>query len=217
MSDTQEEHDHEHPADPTLATQSQAEAHHIHDRLRAEAVEREVTKELEQLDGPVDAGAIITALRGGLPIRIYPTPGLSPKYTPKKAHPEDAGLDIYPLFLPNEPVQVLQPGSFAAYKTGWSLESLPVGTAILVLPRSGKARKFGVTLTNSPGLVDPGYQGPLDLLVINHGPDALVIRADEPLAQLLFIPTIEPILEIGTGPTEATARGTGGFGSTDVT
>ncbi len=90
---------------------------------------------------------------------------------------------------------------------------LPPGLECQVRPRSGLAAKHGITLPNSPGTIDPDYRGELRVLLRNGGPDPVLIRRGERIAQLVFARFESPILEETPELTE-TERGEGGFGST---
>jgi dUTP pyrophosphatase len=126
---------------------------------------------------------------------------------PTRAHPGDAGLDLYAL----EDVR-LRPGARCAVRTGLAVE-IPEGQAGLVLPRSGLAVRHGVTLVNAPGLIDAGFRGELQVLLLNTDREAtFTLAAGDRIAQLVLV-------EVATGPvvevTElaASMRGDGGFGS----
>lgn len=127
---------------------------------------------------------------------------------PRRAHPGDAGLD---LFAADD--LVLPPGGRAAIATGVAI-AVPPGMAGLVVPRSGLARDYGVTVANAPGLIDAGYRGEVLVLLVNHGEEAFSVRAGERIAQLVVTPVLlaEPV-EVGELPA-SDGRGTGGFGST---
>jgi len=64
--------------------------------------------------------------------------------------------------------------------------AIPDGFAGLVLPRSGLARTHGVTVLNTPGLVDSGYRGELKVLLVNHGETPVTLRRGERVAQLVI-------------------------------
>jgi dUTP pyrophosphatase len=126
---------------------------------------------------------------------------------PTRAHPGDAGLDLYAL----EDVE-LTPGARCAVRTGLALE-IPEGQAGLVLPRSGLAIRHGITLANAPGLIDAGYRGELQVLLLNTDPQAtFTLAAGDRIAQLVLV-------DVETGPVievqelAASARGEGGLGS----
>jgi dUTP diphosphatase len=127
---------------------------------------------------------------------------------PTRAHPGDAGLDLYAL-----EDAVLAPGERAALRTGIALE-IPDGQAGLVLPRSGLAARSGITLVNAPGLIDSGYRGEVLVLALNTDPDrAHRISAGDRIAQLVLVDVhLPPIVE--KQELSASRRGDGGLGST---
>jgi dUTP pyrophosphatase len=90
---------------------------------------------------------------------------------------------------------------------------LPPGVEGQVRPRSGLAARFGITLPNSPGTIDPDYRGELKVLLQNGGPDPVPIRRGERIAQLVFARFEAPeVVEVDH--ISETVRGRGGFGST---
>ncbi len=91
--------------------------------------------------------------------------------------------------------------------------AIPDGYAGFVLPRSGHAMRFGISVVNSPGLIDSGYRGEISVLLINHGEDAVRFETGDRIAQLviLAVPQVEWVEVDGLDGTE---RGAGGFGST---
>jgi len=90
---------------------------------------------------------------------------------------------------------------------------LPPGMECQVRPRSGLAARFGITLPNSPGTIDPDYRGELKVLLQNGGPQVVSIRRGERIAQLVFARFETPVIDEVTAISE-TDRGSGGFGST---
>ena len=80
---------------------------------------------------------------------------------PSRAYPGDAGLDLHALEDAS-----LAPGERMAARTGMAVE-IPDGYAGLVLPRSGLARRHGIALVNAPGLIDAGYRGEIQVLLLN--------------------------------------------------
>ncbi len=106
-------------------------------------------------------------------------------------------------------------GGRAVVPTGLAV-AIPEGYAGLVLPRSGLAMRHGVTCLNAPGLVDSGYRGELQVVLVNHDPatDYAVSRGDR-IAQLVLVrveqAAFELVPEDGLGDSE---RGHGGFGHT---
>lgn len=131
-------------------------------------------------------------------------PGVS---LPGPAHPGDAGLDL----TARESV-VIDPGDRAAVPTGIALD-IPTGYAGLVLPRSGHAWRHGIALVNSPGLIDSGYRGEIQVLLINHGKESVRFERGERVAQLVIVavPTVtwEEVDQLSDS-----RRGAAGFGST---
>lgn len=126
---------------------------------------------------------------------------------PTRAHPGDAGLDLYALDDGE-----IGPGERASVRTGIAVE-IPHGQAGLVLPRSGLAAKHGIALVNAPGLIDAGYRGEVRVLLLNTDRTApFAISAGERIAQLVLVrietPEVVEVDELATSE-----RGAGGFGS----
>jgi dUTP pyrophosphatase len=126
---------------------------------------------------------------------------------PSRAYDGDAGLDLYAL----EPAR-LEPGQRAAVRTGIAVE-IPDGQAGLVLPRSGLAARHGIALVNAPGLIDAGYRGEVQVLLLNTDrARPFAIAAGDRIAQLVLVRIEAPdILEVEE--LTASERGGGGFGS----
>lgn len=129
---------------------------------------------------------------------------------PTQAHPGDAGSDLYA----REAVS-LAPGRRARVGTGIAV-AIPDGYAGLVLPRSGLAHRHGIALVNAPGLIDAGYRGELQVLLLNTDPDeTFELRAGERVAQLVLVSfSVPEWTEVASF--ETTARGAGGFGSSGL-
>ncbi len=126
---------------------------------------------------------------------------------PTRAHPGDAGLDLYAL-----QAATLQPGERASIGTGIAVE-IPPGQAGLVLPRSGLAARHGIALVNAPGLIDAGYRGELRVLLLNTDCQArFELAAGDRVAQLVLV-QIEAPSPVEVPALEASERGIGGFGS----
>ncbi len=127
---------------------------------------------------------------------------------PAYARTGDAALDL----TAAEDAE-LGPGERALVPTGVAV-AIPEGHAGLVLPRSGLASRQGLTLANSPGLIDSGYRGEVTCAVVNlDGTTAVRINRGDRIAQLLVVPiaVVEPAWASELPPSE---RGSGGFGST---
>jgi len=126
---------------------------------------------------------------------------------PSRAHPGDAGLDLYACESAH-----IGPGERWGVGTGVAVE-IPEGYAGLVLPRSGLAREHGITLVNSPGLIDAGYRGELRVLLLNADPAEIFrVEPGDRIAQLVLTPIAlaEPV---AAEELTESARGAGGFGS----
>jgi dUTP pyrophosphatase len=127
---------------------------------------------------------------------------------PERAHRGDAGLDL----AAAEPAGLL-PGARAAIGTGIAV-AIPAGHAGLVVPRSGLARRHGITVANAPGLIDAGYRGELTVLLVNLGDAPYRIEPGDRIAQLVVVPVaLAEAREVDELP-PSDGRGEGGFGST---
>jgi dUTP pyrophosphatase len=126
---------------------------------------------------------------------------------PTRAHEGDAGLDLYSCEAAH-----IGPGERWSVGTGVGVE-IPAGHAGLVLPRSGLARDHGISLVNSPGLIDSGYRGELRVLLLNNDPaETFRVEAGDRIAQLVLVP-IALAAPVETTVLTDSVRATGGFGS----
>jgi dUTP pyrophosphatase len=129
---------------------------------------------------------------------------------PRYAKPGDAGADIV-----SRIDITLAPGERALVPTGIAI-ALPDGYVALVHPRSGLAIKHGVTMVNSPGTVDAGYRGELQVILINHDrSESISFKRGDRIAQLV-IQQVERAEFVEVSDLPGSGRGTGGFGSTGV-
>ena len=129
---------------------------------------------------------------------------------PTRAYSGDAGLDLAAC----ERVE-LGPGERATVGTGLAV-AIPEGYAGFVQPRSGLALRHGITIVNTPGLVDSGYRGELKVILLNtDASEGFVVEAGMRIAQLvvLQVPEVDPI-EVEELP--ESERGVRGFGSSAV-
>ena len=128
---------------------------------------------------------------------------------PAYAHPGDAGCDL----VTTADAEVA-PGERTVLGTGLAI-ALPEGYAAFVHPRSGLAARHGVGIVNSPGTVDAGYRGELQVVVINHDPrEVLRLRRLDRIAQLVVQRVEQVVWRESADELPASARGTGGYGST---
>ena len=127
-------------------------------------------------------------------------------FCPKKAHPDDAGYDLY-----SRIDAVLEPLSGMAIPVGFAME-LPTGYEAQIRPRSGLAAKYHITVTNSPGTVDANYRGEIKAILYNLGREPFIIQRGDRIAQMVICKLPEIDL-VETTELSQTDRGSGGFGS----
>jgi dUTP pyrophosphatase len=120
-----------------------------------------------------------------------------------------AGMDLYAAC---ESEFVLQPGERAAVSAGIAV-ALPEGYEAQIRPRSGLALRHGLTLLNSPGTIDADYRGPVKLILVNLGGDAVTVRRGDRVAQMVVAPVTRATWEV-RDDLPPSDRGEGGFGST---
>lgn len=130
---------------------------------------------------------------------------------PEQASKGSAGFDLRAA-VPES--LTLSPGSFEAVPTGLSM-AIPTGWEAQVRPRSGLARRHGITLLNSPGTIDSDYRGEIQVLLINHGREPFVVRRGDRIAQVVFA-RVETVHWQAVSELPVTERGSGGFGSSGV-
>ncbi len=130
---------------------------------------------------------------------------------PERAYSADAGLDLATC----ERVE-LGPGERAVVPTGLAV-AIPEGYAGFVQPRSGLAARQGISVVNSPGLIDPGYRGEIRVVLLNTDTEhTFVAEPGDRIAQLVVLPIPElELVEVDELPT--TERGVHGFGSSRTT
>ncbi|MDZ4063645.1 MAG: dUTP diphosphatase [Coriobacteriia bacterium] len=129
---------------------------------------------------------------------------------PRYAHRGDAGLDLYAASD-----ITLEPCQRALVPTGIAV-AIPEGFAGFVQPRSGLAVRHGLSLVNTPGLIDSHYRGEIKAIAINLDPTTpITIRRGDKIAQLVIQP-IACVDLVEVADLDETARGEGGFGSTGV-
>jgi dUTP pyrophosphatase len=122
-----------------------------------------------------------------------------------------AGMDL--IAAVDAPV-AMKPGERALVPTGIAI-ALPDGYEAQIRPRSGLALKHGITLPNSPGTIDADYRGEIGIIMANSGAEAFTVERGMRIAQMVVAP-ITRVAWQEVDALSATARGTGGFGSTGV-
>ena len=135
--------------------------------------------------------------------RIAPT-------LPAYATPGSAGLDLRACI--DAPL-VLQPGQAELVPTGLAMHIADPGLCAMLLPRSGLGHKQGLVLGNLVGLIDSDYQGPLKVSAWNRGAAPVTIQPLDRIAQMVIVPVVQAAFRV-VDDFAASARGTGGFGST---
>jgi dUTP pyrophosphatase len=124
-----------------------------------------------------------------------------------------AGLDLVAAVPAHAPVEIV-PGDRAMIPTGIAM-ALPRGHEGQIRPRSGLAARHGVTVLNTPGTIDADYRGELQVILINHGAEPFIVERGMRIAQLV-IARVERAALIEVDRLDATARASGGIGSTGV-
>ena len=128
---------------------------------------------------------------------------------PARQHESDAGYDL----VARVDTTIAPAGGRAMIPTGVAV-AIPEGYAGFVQPRSGLAMKHGITVLNSPGLVDAGYRDELRVILVNLDPVAeFTVRRGDRIAQLV-IQRVETLEWRVVDERDDTERGRGGFGST---
>jgi dUTP pyrophosphatase len=129
---------------------------------------------------------------------------------PARAYSGDAGLDLSSCAPIN-----LAPGERALVPTGLAV-AIPPGYAGFVQPRSGLAASSGITIVNSPGLIDSGYRGEIQVVLLNTDPErTFTAEAGERIAQLVVLPVPDlDVREVDDLP--PSDRGARGFGSSET-
>jgi len=126
---------------------------------------------------------------------------------PARAYAGDAGMDLAAC----ERVE-LAPGARALVPTGLAV-AIPDGYAGYVQPRSGLAAKHGISIVNTPGLVDSGYRGELLVNLVNHDDEQpFVVEPGMRIAQLVIL-QVPPVELVEVDELPESERGADGFGS----
>ncbi|MXW48325.1 MAG: dUTP diphosphatase [Gammaproteobacteria bacterium] len=131
---------------------------------------------------------------------------------PERSTEGAAGLDLRACI---EADLVLRPSDCELIPTGIAIDIRDPGIAAILLPRSGLGHKHGIVLGNLVGLIDSDYQGQVFVSCWNRGDDTFTIQPGDRIAQMVFVPVIQPNLT-KVDEFETTARAAGGFGSTGV-
>ena len=128
---------------------------------------------------------------------------------PKRAHPNDAGADLFAWFPPGTEEIEIYPGEQKLVDTGVAVK-IPTGFAGFVYNRSSQGKK-GITIPHSVGVIDSDYRGNIKVILKNISEDPYKISRGDRIAQLVIQ---EVALASFTDIWNDTSRGSGGFGST---
>jgi dUTP pyrophosphatase len=130
---------------------------------------------------------------------------------PRYATTGAAGADVEAY---TETDVIIEPGSRIKIPTGLVLE-IPAGWEAQVRPRSGLSLRYGITVLNAPGTIDSDYRGELQIVLINLGTEPYTVHHGDRIAQLVFAPALQAVME-DTDTPAVSGRGEGGFGSTGI-
>ena len=128
--------------------------------------------------------------------------------TPSRSHENDAGLDIFAL-----EDTYIQSTHASLVPTGIAVD-IPKGYEGTIRPRSGKTTKTNLRV--QLGTVDAGYNGEIKVIADTLNNSTYLVQAGEKIAQLVINPIVTPVVEIVEDFESESARGTNGFGSTDL-
>jgi dUTP pyrophosphatase len=130
---------------------------------------------------------------------------------PGYAREGDAGADL----VATTDVELPCRGGRAVVPTGIAI-AIPTGYAGLVVPRSGLAARHGLTCLNAPGLIDAGYRGEIQVILVNHDAEQdYTVRRGDRVAQLVLVKVEQADFQpVGEGGLDESQRGSGGFGHT---
>jgi dUTP pyrophosphatase len=130
---------------------------------------------------------------------------------------EDPEVSSHIVRADNQLVYRMEPHESVLAGIGFVTE-MPYPMFYWVAPRSGLASKWGITVTNAPGTVDPDYRGEAGVLIYNRNPHTFDLRYEMRIAQIIFQWALIPAMEVVASPANlgTTNRGTGGFGSTGL-
>ena len=122
-----------------------------------------------------------------------------------------AGLDLEAANV--QPI-LIDPGMRSLIPTGFAI-AIPQGYKAQIRPRSGLAKKHGITVANAPGTIDSDYRGEISVLLINLGAESFTVSRGMRIAQMI-IAQVTIVRPIEKKVLDQTARSDGGFGSTGL-
>jgi len=141
-----------------------------------------------------------------LKVKLLHKSAMVPKFMSEGA----AGADLFACV--DSPVEIT-PGDFMMIPTGIAI-AIPIGFEGEVRPRSGLAKRLGITVLNAPGTIDSDYRGEVCVILINHGKKTFIIENGNRIAQLLIKPVAS--VQFITSKNLSETDRNGGFGSTGI-
>ena len=133
---------------------------------------------------------------------------------PSYATKGSAGIDLRACL--KKPISI-QPGETVLIGSGIAINIKDPKIVGIIVPRSGLGIKNGIVLANTIGVIDSDYQGEIKIGLFNRSRIQYIVKPGERICQMMFIPVINATLELVRGFSNATARGSGGFGHTGMT
>ena len=142
---------------------------------------------------------IVNPLLGkGIPLPSYATDG-------------SAAIDLRACL--KEPIDI-QPGQSILVGSGIAMNIKDSNIVGIIVPRSGLGIKKGIVLANTIGVIDSDFQGEIKIGLYNRSQNQYTVKPGERICQMLFLPVINVTLELVQAFSNATYRGSGGFGHT---
>jgi dUTP pyrophosphatase len=130
---------------------------------------------------------------------------------PTRKHAFDAGSDLH-----SSEDTTIEPGQYKLVHTGIAIR-LDKNKVAMVVPRSGLAIHNGITVMNSPGIVDSGYRGEILVNLVNHSDEVFEIKTGDRIAQLLVMSVdLSGWKEAESLGKSEDGRDASGFGSTGI-
>lgn len=130
---------------------------------------------------------------------------------PSYATEGSAGIDLRACL--KEPISI-QPGETVLIGSGIAINIKDPNIVGIIVPRSGLGIKNGIVLANTIGVIDSDYQGEIKIGLFNRSRIQYTVKPGERICQMMFMPVIKGTLKLVQGFSNATDRGTGGFGHT---
>lgn len=142
-------------------------------------------------------------------IKIKTLPHFEGLELPKYQTDGSAGMDLTAACRED---MTIQPGERKLIPAGICI-AIPYGYEVQIRPRSGLALKNGITLPNSPGTIDSDYRGEIQVILLNLGHEAFVVKRGMRIAQMVAAPVVKASFQI-VDNLDDTVRSSGGFGHT---